>query len=75
MSYSFEDKLAAIEHELSLRQWWLAESLSTKAYKADAAFRHIAVLEAVAADYKRAIARREPVNADHLRQLRTAADA
>ena len=76
MSYSFEDKLAAIEHDLSLRQWWLVASQGVKAYKPADQFRHIAVLEEIALDYRRAIARRsEPVNADHLRVVRTETDA
>jgi hypothetical protein len=74
MSFSFETKLAAVEHELALRQWWLVENRSMKALKPEAAFRQIEVLEAIATDYRRAIARRpEPVNAaDNLRQLRQA---
>ena len=76
MSYSFEAKLAAIEHDLSLRQWWLVASQGVKAYKPDDQFRHIAVLEEIARDYRRAIARRsEPVNADNMRVVRTAENA
>jgi hypothetical protein len=76
MSFSFEDKLAAVEHEIALRCWWQEESKGVRPFKPENAFRHIEVLEAVAADYRRAIERRkEPVNADHLRQLRQETDA
>lgn len=74
MSFSFEDKLAAVEHELVVRQWWIKGSLDVKPFKPDAAFRHINVLEEIAADYRRAIERRAG-HADHLRQLRATSDA
>ena len=76
MSYSFEEKLRAVEHDLALRRWWLVESLSVKAYRPEQQFKHVEVLEAIAQDYRRAIARRnEPVNADNLCVVRAKTDA
>jgi hypothetical protein len=75
MSFSFEDKLAAIEHELALRQWWQNDSHGVKAFKVEASFHHIQVLEAIARDYRGAVARRkEPVNVGHLRVVRSETD-
>jgi len=75
MSYSFEDKLAAVEHELIVRQWWIKGSLAVKPFKPDAQFRHVEVLEEIATDYRRAIARRAGHATDHVRQLRQETDA
>jgi len=73
MSYSFEDKLAAVQHELAVRQWWQKASADEKAFKPEAAFRHIEVLEEIATDYRRAIDRRS--NVSHLRVVRPSSDA
>jgi hypothetical protein len=71
--FSFRDKLLAVEHELIVRQWWVKGSLAVKPLKPDAQFRHVEVLEEIAADYRRAIARAG--HADNLRFVRPTPDA
>jgi hypothetical protein len=68
MSYSFETKLAEIEYEIKIRRQVYPGSVAVRRMSQSQAEMKIAIMEAVAEDYRRAIARREtqqePISCD-----------
>jgi len=59
MSYSFETKLAEIEYEIKMRHQVYPGSVAARRLSKSQAEMKIAIMEEIAEDYRRAIARRE----------------
>ena len=59
MSYSFETKLAEVEYELKMRHQVYPGSVKMGRMKEGQAEMKIAIMEDIAEDYRRAIARRD----------------
>ena len=59
MSYSFETKLAEVEYELKMRHQVYPGSVKMGRMKQGQAEMKIAIMEDIAEDYRRAIARRD----------------
>ena len=64
MSFSFETKLAEVEYEVKMRRQVYPGSVAAKRLRQAEAEMKIAIMEAVANDYRNAIARREAEKED-----------
>lgn len=57
--FTHADKLAAVEREIGFRRRVYARRVAERKMKQDQADREIAIFEAIAVDYRRAVARAE----------------